>query len=119
MKGFSVSEVILSRQPVEDLQIDRPDWLVISSEEGLAKIRALVPQARCVLARRGLDVPRADTIFADLPGIQAAETTLALAAAAVRDILPAEALSEAVRRFSLGDGRERLLAAVQAVSRVS
>ncbi|MBI2901474.1 MAG: hypothetical protein HYY17_14915 [Planctomycetes bacterium] len=111
-KGFSLSELIVSPEPIEDLEIVLPDCLVISSEDGLDKTKALVPLARRVVAKRGLDVTRDDATLVDLPGVRPAELTLAMTAPLLRDAIPAEAMRESVLRFGHVEERERLLAAV-------
>lgn len=57
--GHSVSEMILSSEEVEYLGVDKPDAVIILSEEGLAKVRKVLPvmeKNSLVIAREGLSL---------------------------------------------------------------
>ena len=120
--GHSVSELILSPDAIDFTGIDRPDLMVILSEDGLAKSRPYL--AAMTASDRVVMVP-------ELPGVETGATVevldlgrlptrvgrtelalVALTAAVVRqNVVPAEAL-----RTAAGQGRyaEKNLAAIAA-----
>ncbi len=90
--GHSVSEMILSPEPIDFTGIDQPDLLVVVSEEGLRKSRAhlasLGPEGRVVLAPGVGEVQTAAEVtildFTSLPGrVSRAESALVALAASV------------------------------------
>jgi pyruvate/2-oxoacid:ferredoxin oxidoreductase beta subunit len=111
-KGFSLAEVILSSEPIENLQVREPDVLVISSREGLEKSRPLHDGAKQILIEPSLAdaVARAERLA--LPRVRKTELTFAMAARAVEDIFPVEALVEAIDRWAPQEARARLRAAL-------
>jgi len=114
MKGFSVAEVILSPEPIEDLQVRAPDVLVISSEDGARKTVSMHATARRVLIEPSLGalVPGATSV--EFPGVRATELTLAMAAAAVAEVIPEDAVAAAVERWGPPRGHAKMIEAVRA-----
>lgn len=100
MKGFSVSELILSPERIENLQVSAPDCLVIASEDGRKKTDS-------IRSRRVLD-------FASFPadGIRKTELALAMGATALRDVLTEPALRKTVELDGHADDRAKLSEAV-------
>ncbi|MGZ4121240.1 MAG: thiamine pyrophosphate-dependent enzyme [Actinomycetota bacterium] len=113
-KGFSLAEVILSPEPIENLQVREPDLLVISSRDGLEKSKPLHDVAKRILIEPSLadEVARAEPLA--LPGVRKTELTLGMAAAALAGVVPDEAVFQAVERWGVADARARLRAAVEA-----
>lgn len=100
MKGFSLSELILSPEPIDDLQISGPDRLVIVSQDGFEKSRPMH-------ARTG-------KIFQECPaGIRKTELAFVMGAAALADVLTEEVLRETVEKDGHPEAREKLLAGLR------
>lgn len=126
--GHSVSELILSPDRIDYTGIDRPDLLVILSEDGLAKaqphLAAMTQADEVYVIPEFADVETRATVTvwdpASLPD-RVGRTELALVmlggALVHRGAIPPEALEEAAR----GDARysDRNLAAVAAARRLS
>jgi hypothetical protein len=62
--GFSVAEVILSKEPINYTGLSKPDVMIIVTEDGLNKTKQLINEDVYVLADDKLET-------SDLPGIQA------------------------------------------------
>ena len=118
--GHSIAELILSPDPIEFAGVDRPDLMVILSEDGMAKatpyLAAMDKTGKVVMVPGLVEVEtpaQVEVLDLDrLPG-RVAKTELALtvltAAAVGRGLVPADAL-----RASVGEGRyaEKNLAAI-------
>jgi Pyruvate/2-oxoacid:ferredoxin oxidoreductase gamma subunit len=101
--GYSLSELILSPAPIDDVGVAVPDVLVIASDEGrrqaARRLAALGPEGRvyALAAFAGIET-RARKLVVDPSRrglhVPAASTALALLAAALvdLDVVPAEAL---------------------------
>ncbi|MBI2933129.1 MAG: 2-oxoglutarate synthase [Planctomycetes bacterium] len=113
MKGFSLSELILSPERIENLQVAAPDWLAVASEDGWKKARPLAEAARRVLIESSLAKLSARATAVDLKGVRKTELALALAVPAVRDVLPIEALKETLERDAHAEDRGRMLEALE------
>lgn len=64
--GHSVSSLKFSREPIEYLGIDRPDLVIVLSEDGLKKVRPTLQQldkGALVMARLGLAIETPAKIF--------------------------------------------------------
>lgn len=136
MKGHSLCEIVIAPEPVESLDAGAPDRLVVASRDGWEKTRALHASAGRILCDRSVAAIAGDEIVAgaaiaggaavagraeitrraeivDLPGVRRTEIGLSLGAYAVADLVPPEALREAVRRYGHAGDRARLLEAVE------
>lgn len=110
MTGHSVTEIILSRSPIEYTAIDEPDCFVVLSNEGLKKSRERIGRLAetCRLyAEESLDLPETRAKVVKLPFVQTARkisrlsvSTVALAAL-LRDtgLFPTDAYGEAISIF--------------------
>ncbi len=108
--GHSVSEIILSPEEIRYTGIDRPDALVLLSEDGLAKVRhhlaVMTPDDVLITTPEFAEVAtRARKVIVTPHGggmrITRTNRALIVTAAALRllNLFPIEALAEAVRRF--------------------
>lgn len=113
MKGFSVAEVILSPEPIEDLQVRAPDVLVVSSDDGARKVAPMSATAGRILVEASLAAGIPGGISLELPGVRTAELTLGMAAAAVAEAIPEGAVIAAVERWGPARAREKMIAAVR------
>lgn len=106
--GHSLSELILSPQPIDYTGIARPDALVLVSPEGLAKVRGLLAaMTEDDLVFTTPELPRAETparvvtldfAAAGVPQPRTRRALAALAASLLRlDVVPVDALREAAR----------------------
>ncbi|MFH0903228.1 MAG: thiamine pyrophosphate-dependent enzyme [Pseudomonadota bacterium] len=60
MTGHSLAEIILSPERIDYTEIDRPDYLLIVSEDGLKKVRARVtslPETSTIYVDEALELP--------------------------------------------------------------
>ncbi|MBI4729836.1 MAG: 2-oxoglutarate synthase [Acidobacteria bacterium] len=113
MKGFSLAEIILAPEPIEDLQVGAPDRLVISSADGLEKSRPLHGAAGRITIEHSLEPRPPGAVPLRLDGVRRTELTFAMAASAVADAVPQEALVEAIETWGPLESRPRLLAAAE------
>jgi Pyruvate/2-oxoacid:ferredoxin oxidoreductase gamma subunit len=122
--GHSVSEVIVSPEPIDYTGIESPDFLVVLSADGLARVRARIEKlsSECVLyAEETLELPATNARvrrfpFAEL-GRRVGRPYLATAALAAlledSGIFPSQAFAEAIESFR---GAETARANLKAVS---
>ena len=108
--GHSVSEIILSPEPIHYTGIDSPDFLVVLSADGLARVRARIEKLSpsCILyAEESLELPATKAQvrrfpFAEL-GKRVGGSYLATAALAAlledSRIFPPEAFATAIESF--------------------
>jgi 2-oxoglutarate/2-oxoacid ferredoxin oxidoreductase subunit beta len=112
MRGPSVSELIVSPQPIVYTGVEQPDVLVALSREGILRRRELfartAPEAR-VIREKGLEIPptaaRIQEVDFKERGIKKAERALTALAllAATNDPITAAMLAAALRRELKGD----------------
>ena len=112
MRGPSVSELILSPEPILFTGVQHPDVIIAIAPEGVVRKRDLFAKmssgARVILAK-GLEIPHtaARILEIDFKGLDVKRTEQAFAALAVlartRDPITSEMLEEALRSFSRGD----------------
>ncbi len=125
MTGHSVAEIIVSPEPIEYTAIDVPDYLVLLSEEGLAKMRARIeklPETCVVLADEGLQIPPTKARVLSLPFEKTSRKVdrLAIATVAVAALLkesgmfPLEALTTALSMSQKSAIAEKTIAAARA-----
>ena len=62
MTGHSVSDLVLSPEPIDDLRVEAPDALIVLSEDGLARIGAMAQRAATVFVAEGLHVETPATL---------------------------------------------------------
>ena len=125
MTGHSMAEVILSPKPIEYTAIEAPDYVILLSEEGLAKTRARIENLRescVVLADDGLEMPATRARAIRLPFEKTSRTVdrLAIATVAMAALLkqsgmfPLEALTTALSMFQKPAIAEKTIAAARA-----
>ncbi len=129
MSGHSVSEVILSPEEILYTGIDRPDALVITAAEGLAKVQhflaRMTPEDRVFVtpafagittaARKVVVDPKAAAIRVTRTN----ETALVLfAVMRALDIYPVDALADAIRTLMRPGIAESTLAALEASAEI-
>jgi len=125
MTGHSVAEVIVSPERIDYTAIDVPDYLILLSEEGLAKMRARMeklPETGVVLADEGLKVPPTKARVLSLPFEKTSRKVdrLAIATVALASLLkesgmfPLEALTTAQSMFQKPAIAEKTTAAARA-----
>ncbi len=114
MTGHSVSEIILSRSPIEYTAIEAPDYFLVLSDEGLKKSRERIgrlPETCRLYAEDSLELPQTQAKVVKLPFVQTARkihrlsvSTVALAAV-LRDtgLFPTDAYAEAISIFHKPD----------------
>jgi 2-oxoglutarate ferredoxin oxidoreductase subunit beta len=123
--GHSVSEIIVSAERIDYTGIDSPDFLVLLSADGLARVRARIEQlpATCILyAEETLKLPATSAqvrrvAFAEL-GKKVGKPSLATATLArlleESGIFPTQALATAIESFQTGKTAGMNLKAVSA-----
>lgn len=117
--GFSVSEVILSREAIYYTGIEAPDVMIIISEDGLEKVRSRIAPHTLIIADSKLDLGDHPNLvtgdFRKIGGIKGA----ALAATSVwlqdNGLLPLAALIGAARQHKHGD---KMIAIIEKASGV-
>jgi pyruvate/2-oxoacid:ferredoxin oxidoreductase beta subunit/Pyruvate/2-oxoacid:ferredoxin oxidoreductase gamma subunit len=125
MTGHSVAEVILSPERIDYTAIDAPDYLILLSEEGLAKMRArmeALPETCVVFADESLKVPPTKAWVLSLPFEKTSRKVdrLAIATVALASLVkqsgmfPLEALTAALSMFQKPAIAEKSLAAARA-----
>jgi Pyruvate/2-oxoacid:ferredoxin oxidoreductase gamma subunit len=125
MTGHSVAEVILSPERIDYTAIDAPDYLILLSEEGLAKMRArmeALPETCVVFADESLKVPLTKAWVLSLPFEKTSRKVdrLAIATVALASLVkqsgmfPLEALTAALSMFQKPAIAEKSLAAARA-----
>ncbi len=125
MTGHSVAEVIVSPERIDYTAIDVPDYLILLSEEGLAKMKARIeklPETCVVLADEGLKIPPTKARVLSLPFEKTSEKAdrLAIATVALASLLresglfPLEALTTALSTFQKPAIAEKTIAAARA-----
>ncbi len=113
--GFSVAEVILSRQPIHYTGIECPDIMIVISQDGLDKVRSRIGGHTLVIADTKLGAG-----LADLPNLTVRDfrrtggskgAALAAVAHWLRDngLLPISALVEAANRHKHGDKMKAII----------
>ncbi len=123
--GHSVSEIILSPERIDYTGIDSPDFLLVLSADGLAKVRSRIEMlpASCILyAEETLELPATQAQVRRLPlaalGKRVGKLHLATAALAAlledSGIFPAEAFATAIGSFQDAEIAERNRNAVRA-----
>jgi Pyruvate/2-oxoacid:ferredoxin oxidoreductase gamma subunit len=121
--GHSVSEIILSPDPIDYTGIDSPDFLVVLSADGLAKVRDRIAKLSpsCILhAEESLDLPTTEAQVRRLPlaelGRRVGRPYLATAALAAllgeTRIFPLEAFAKAIESFQSAEMAKANLEAV-------
>jgi pyruvate/2-oxoacid:ferredoxin oxidoreductase beta subunit len=109
--GFSVAEVIFDHQPINYTGLDKPDYFVIVTEDGLNKVKSkLHPDAKIYIDEKlvsdDLKVAYPNIIAVPFSKMANRKSTALAATTYVLDkeqILPIEALKEAVSTHRLKD----------------
>jgi len=125
MTGHSVAEVIVSPERIDYTAIDVPDYLILLSEEGLAKMKARLeklPAACVVLADEALKIPTTRARVLRLPFEKTSRKVdrLAIGTVALASLLkesgmfPLEALTTALLTFQKPAIAEKTIAAARA-----
>lgn len=125
MTGHSVAEVIVSPERIDYTAIDVPDYLILLSEEGLAKMKARMeklPVTCVVLADECLEIPPTKARVISLPFEKMSKKwdRLAIATVALASLLkesgmfPLEALTAALSMFQKPAIAEKTIAAARA-----
>ncbi len=125
MTGPSVSELNLAPDWIAYTAIDKPDYVLLLSADGLNKIRASLgrlPPSCLVLADEGLDLPETDARLMTLPLTRAAKEvgrlsigTIALAALLESEkLFPMAAFEAAITRYQSKDIAEVNIKAMNA-----
>ena len=125
MTGHSVAEVIVSPDRIDYTAIDLPDYLILLSEEGLAKMKARMeklPETCVVFADEGLKIPPTKARVRSLPFEKTSRKVdrLAIATVALASLLkesgmfPLEALTTALSMFQKPAIAEKTIAAARA-----
>jgi 2-oxoglutarate ferredoxin oxidoreductase subunit beta len=123
--GYSVSEIIVSPERIDYTGIDSPDFFVVLSEDGLARVRGKIENlaATCVLyAEETVELPATRARVRRLPFAELGRrvgrlfVTTAALAALLEDsrIFPAEAFAAAIESFQSPKIAESSLRAVRA-----
>jgi Pyruvate/2-oxoacid:ferredoxin oxidoreductase gamma subunit len=123
--GHSVSEIIVSSERIDYTGIDSPDFLVVLSADGLARVRARIEKlsVSCILyAEEALELPATKAQvrrfpFAEL-GRRVGRSYLATAALAAlleeSQLFPSEAFATAIESFQSAEIAKANLKAVSA-----
>jgi 2-oxoglutarate/2-oxoacid ferredoxin oxidoreductase subunit beta len=125
MTGYSVAEIIVSPQRIDYTAIDSPDYLVILSEEGAARMKKKIeslPATCTVLADEGLSLPDTQARVMRLPLRQVSRSIdrLGMATMALAFLLkhaglfPLEAFKRALSTFQKPAIAEKNVAAADA-----
>jgi Pyruvate/2-oxoacid:ferredoxin oxidoreductase gamma subunit len=123
--GHSVSEIILSPEPIDYTGIDSPDFFVVLSADGLARVRARIEKlaATCILySAETLELPETKAQVRRLPFAELGKpvgklyvATAALAALLEESgIFPSEAFATAIESFQSAEISRINLKAVRA-----
>jgi 2-oxoglutarate ferredoxin oxidoreductase subunit beta len=123
--GHSVSEIIVSPEPIDYTGIDSPDFLVVLSADGLARVRARIEKLSpgCILyAEETLGLPATKAQLRRLPFAKLAKrvgrsylATAALAALLEDSrIFPSQAFAAAIESFQSAEIAKLNLKAVSA-----
>jgi len=123
--GHSVSEIISSPEPIDYTAIDSPDFLVVLSADGLARVRDRIGKlspSSVLYAEETLDPPRTEAQVRRLPlaelGRRVGRPYLATAALAAlleeSGIFPLEAFAKAIESFQSAEMAKASLKAVSA-----
>jgi Pyruvate/2-oxoacid:ferredoxin oxidoreductase gamma subunit len=118
MTGYSVSEVLLSPDPIDYTGIEVPDVLILLSEEGLKKTRRLIPRMTAgswICADSALDLPPTGASILQRPFKETASaidpSSVALVALggliAQTGIVPREALERAIDETRSGERADK------------
>jgi Pyruvate/2-oxoacid:ferredoxin oxidoreductase gamma subunit len=110
MTGHSITEVILSPDPIDYTAIEQPDYFLLLSEDGLKRSRkriAALPEHAVLYAEASLEIPETRARVVRLPLAATAKrinrTTLATVALGAllgdRALFPLEAFRAAIQRF--------------------
>jgi pyruvate/2-oxoacid:ferredoxin oxidoreductase beta subunit/Pyruvate/2-oxoacid:ferredoxin oxidoreductase gamma subunit len=130
MTGHSVSEIILSRSPIEYTAIDAPDYFLVLSDDGLKKSQAQIgrlPETCRLYADDSLDLPETRAQVVKLPFVQTARkiNRLSVSTVALATLLgdtglfPTEAYAEAISTFHKPDIADINLRALDAGHRLA
>jgi Pyruvate/2-oxoacid:ferredoxin oxidoreductase gamma subunit len=114
MTGYSVSEILLSPEPIDYTGIDSPDVLILLSGEGLKKMARKIPEMAAgasIYAEESLQIPPTRATILRLPFRQTSTAidpaSIALVAAGCflsrTGAFPKEALMKTIRDFRRGD----------------
>lgn len=103
LKGYSVSNLIISPIPILQLQIEKPRYTIIASEEGLKRIGNMLPLSQTIFLLESLEsrVKHACKNILKFDKVQREYRLLAMFASFVglTGILDIEALEEAVSSY--------------------
>ncbi len=118
--GFSLSEIIISREHINYSGIESPDLIIITSEDGLEMARERIEDKTTVLIDDSLEVPdHDDVVIADFRNI-GRKNGAALCAVAFwmqnSGILPMEALLEHVKAHKHA---EKLMSAIEGAGKLT
>jgi Pyruvate/2-oxoacid:ferredoxin oxidoreductase gamma subunit len=122
MRGPSVSELILSPQPISYTGVERPDIIVALAREGITRKRQLFAEISSmgrVIFEKGLEIPDtgARTMEIDFKGQGIKKTERALAALSVLartgDPITSQMLDQALRSSLKGEALQKSLALVE------
>jgi 2-oxoglutarate ferredoxin oxidoreductase subunit beta len=125
MTGHSVAELILSPHRIEYTAIEVPDYVILLSQEGLAKMKARIetlPETSVVFADEDLKTPCTRARVLSLPYVKTSRKLdrLAIATVALASLLkesglfPLEALTAALSMFQKPAIAEKTIAAARA-----
>ena len=109
--GFSVAEVIFDNQPINYTGLDKPDYFIIVTEDGLNKVKSKLHKNAKIYIDEKLVTDELKSEFPDLIAVafskMANRKSMALAASTYvlnkEQILPIDALKEAVGTHRLKD----------------
>jgi len=100
--GFSVSEIILSNEKINYTGIETPDLLIITSEDGLNKVKGLINENTKLIIDESLEAPSCKEVvkkdFRKLSGKKGACLAAITYWLATENILPVEALKNAAEK---------------------
>lgn len=104
--GFSVAEVILSRDPIHYTGIESPDVMIVVSDDGFAAAKHRIGAGTMLLMDASLAPPGQEAVLADFRKT-GGNKGAALAAVAcwigMQDVMPVAALEEAATRHKHAD----------------
>ena len=125
MTGYSVAEIIISPRRIDYTAIDSPDYLVVLSEEGAARMKKKIeslPATRTVLVDQELQLPETKARVMRLPFRQVSKSIdrLGIATMALAFLLkhtglfPLDAFKRALSKFQKPSIAEKNIAAAEA-----
>jgi len=111
--GFSVAEVILSRQPIYYTGIDCPDIMIIISQDGLNKVKSRIGPHTLIIADSKLGLKELPNVinrdFKKTGGLKGAALSAVTFWLQNNELLPIEALIEAINRHKHGEKMKAII----------